>query len=110
MYESAIAAAPDELLFYSNLAAVFIETGELDSCLKLCRAVLARRRSIGSRLPGGVPRAKVAKIYLRMAACFAKQADFSAARTHASLANDQDSSPATLEVIAKYGVDKGGRG
>ena len=76
MYDMAIAAQPNEFVYYTNKAAALIEMSSFDTCLTFCRKVLARRQAMDAALPGGASAEKVAKAFCRMAACHERRGCF----------------------------------
>jgi stress-induced-phosphoprotein 1 len=69
MYDKAIETCPNDLTYYNNKCAVWIEMGEetYDKVIDMCKDLLLRRYEINGALSGGASFEKVAKIYLRMA-------------------------------------------
>eukprot|EP00746_Dinoflagellata_sp_MGD_P165034 gnl/MRDRNA2_/MRDRNA2_94073_c0_seq1.p1 gnl/MRDRNA2_/MRDRNA2_94073_c0~~gnl/MRDRNA2_/MRDRNA2_94073_c0_seq1.p1 ORF type:complete len:573 (-),score=192.98 gnl/MRDRNA2_/MRDRNA2_94073_c0_seq1:80-1798(-) len=76
LYDKAIAAEPNDLIYHNNKAAVYVELGELDKVLTMCQDLLDRRYEINSANSGGASFEKVAKVYNRMASVYEKQKEF----------------------------------
>jgi len=78
MYGKAIEKEPNDLTYYNNRCAVWIEMGEehYNTALDSCKDVIARRYEINSANPGGASFEKVAKVFARMAAIYEKQKQF----------------------------------
>lgn len=68
-YDKAIEKEPNDLTYYNNKCAVWIEMGEekFDQVLETCQDLMTRRYEINSANPGGASFEKVAKVYNRMA-------------------------------------------
>jgi stress-induced-phosphoprotein 1 len=77
-YDKAIEKVPNDLVYYNNKNAVWIEMGEqyYDKVLEVCQDLLNRRYEINTANPGGASFEKVAKIYCRMASVYEKRKDF----------------------------------
>jgi len=78
-YDQAIAAQPNDITYYNNKCAVWIEMGEYDKVLEACKDLVLRRYEINSANPGGGSFEKVAKVFCRMAAVHEKKKDYDAA-------------------------------
>jgi len=76
LYDKAIAVEPNELIYHNNKAAVYVELGEYDKVIEMCKDLLLRRYEINSANPGGGSFEKVAKVYNRMASVYEKQHNF----------------------------------
>eukprot|EP00429_Kryptoperidinium_foliaceum_P015662 CAMPEP_0176036634 /NCGR_PEP_ID=MMETSP0120_2-20121206/18144_1 /TAXON_ID=160619 /ORGANISM="Kryptoperidinium foliaceum, Strain CCMP 1326" /LENGTH=620 /DNA_ID=CAMNT_0017370021 /DNA_START=51 /DNA_END=1909 /DNA_ORIENTATION=- len=78
MYDKAIEKEPNELLYYNNKCAVWIEMGpeHYDEVLECLRDKIDRRYEINSANPGGASFEKVAKVYSRMASVHEKRREF----------------------------------
>jgi len=78
MYDKAIEKQPNDLVYYNNKCAVWIEMGEehWDSVLKTCEDLITRRYEINSANPGGASFEKVAKVLNRMASVHEKRKQF----------------------------------
>merc|ERR1712066_1152721 len=74
MYDKAIEKEPNDLTYYNNKCAVWIEMGEehYDEVLKTCKDLIERRYDINSANCGGASFEKVAKVFSRMAAVHEK--------------------------------------
>lgn len=78
MYDKAIEKEPNDLTYYNNKNAVWIEMGAdyYDKVLENCSDLLDRRYEINSANPGGASFEKVAKVYARMASVYEKRKEF----------------------------------
>jgi stress-induced-phosphoprotein 1 len=78
MYAKAIEKEPNDLTYYNNRCAVWIEMGEekYDTVLESCKDVIQRRYEINSANPGGASFEKVAKVFARMAVVYEKRKQF----------------------------------
>merc|ERR1719203_2346529 len=78
MYDKAIEKMPNDLIYYNNKCAVWIEMGEeyYDKVLETLQDLVVRRYEINSANPGGASFEKVAKVFSRMAAVYEKRKQF----------------------------------
>jgi len=78
MYDKAIEKMPNDLIYYNNKCAVWIEMGEeyYDKVLETLQDLVTRRYEINSACPGGASFEKVAKVFSRMAAVYEKRKQF----------------------------------
>mmetsp|Transcript_173689 Transcript_173689/g.422463 ORF Transcript_173689/g.422463 Transcript_173689/m.422463 type:complete len:405 (+) Transcript_173689:134-1348(+) len=78
MYDKAIWKEPNDLTYYNNKCAVWIEMGQeyYDSVLSTCQDLINRRYEINSANPGGASFEKVAKVFARMASVHEKRKQF----------------------------------
>lgn len=72
-YDEAIALDPNEILYFNNKAAVYMEMGNYAACLAECNKALERRYEVKADYEA------VAKVYNRMAACYTRQNDYAKA-------------------------------
>jgi len=81
MYDKAIEKEPNDMIYYNNKCAVWIEMGTeyYDKVLETCQGIIDRRYEINSANPGGASFEKVAKVYARMASVYEKRKDFDTA-------------------------------
>ena len=81
MYDKAIEKEPNDLTYYNNKGAAWIEMGPkyYDRVLECLRDQVERRYEIESSNPGGATSEKVAKVYSRMAAVYEKRKEYDAA-------------------------------
>lgn len=81
MYDKAIEKEPNDLTYYNNKNAVYIEMGEeyWDKVLDNCKDIIARRYEINSANPGGASFEKVAKVFSRMASVYEKRKQYDTA-------------------------------
>ena len=78
MYDKGIEREPNELTYYNNKCAVWIEMGEerYDSVLETGRELVSRRCKINTANPGGASGEKVAKVFCRMASVHEKRGEY----------------------------------
>lgn len=78
MYEKAIEKEPNDIIYYNNRNAVWIEMGEeyWPKVLESCEDLIKRRYEINSANPGGASFEKVAKVFARMASLYEKTHEF----------------------------------
>jgi len=74
-YDKAIECDPEDTLFVTNKAAVYLEKGETDKCIELCDSVIERSKD------GYYDYKKLSKAYARKGAALAKQSKFDEAMT-----------------------------
>jgi len=81
-YDKAIALEPNDLTYYNNKNAVYIEMGadHWEKVLENCKDLLERRYEINSANSGGASFEKVAKVYVRMASIYEKRKEFAKAK------------------------------
>lgn len=79
MYDKAIEKQPNDITYYNNKCAVWVEMGEYDKVLETCKDLIERRYEINSANPGGGSFEKCAKVFCRMACVHEKKKDFDAA-------------------------------
>jgi len=80
-YDKAIEKEPNDLVYYNNKCAVWVEMGDqyYDKVLETCKDLLERRYEINSANRGGASFEKVAKVLNRMASVYEKRKDFATA-------------------------------
>ena len=98
-YDMAIAACPNDLVYYNNKAAVLIELENLPECLKMCHGLVDRLHHIRHADPAGATDFKVARTLGRIATCFQRQQRYSKALEHWRLAHARHASPQTKKGI-----------
>lgn len=81
MYDKALEEQPNDITYYNNKCAVWIEMGAkdpayYDKVLETCRDLAVRRYEINSANPGGGSFEKVAKVFCRMAAVYEKRKQY----------------------------------
>lgn len=78
MYDKAIEKEPNDLVYYNNKCAVWIEMGTdyFDKVLECLQDKVDRRYEINGTLPGGASFEKVAKVLARMAVVHEKRKDY----------------------------------
>jgi len=78
MYDKAIEKEPNDLTYYHNKCAVWIELGEesYSKVLETCQDLIERRYEINTANSGGASFEKVAKVYARMASVYERQGKF----------------------------------
>mmetsp|Transcript_116986 Transcript_116986/g.277885 ORF Transcript_116986/g.277885 Transcript_116986/m.277885 type:complete len:579 (-) Transcript_116986:123-1859(-) len=114
-YDKALEKAPDDLTYYNNKCAVWMEMGEENypKVLKTCEDLISKRYEINSRNPGGASFEKVAKVYTRMASVYEKQKRFDEAIAMYNKALTEDNNRLTRNLLReaerakeKYEKDK----
>jgi len=100
-YDKAIAKEPNDLIYYNNKNAVYVEMGSehWDKVLENCQDLLTRRYEINSANPGGASFEKVAKVYVRMASIYEKKKDFPNAKEMYQKALTEDNSRHTRNAL-----------
>merc|ERR1712151_1150050 len=75
MYDKAIEKMPNDITYYNNRCAVWIELGEAyyPKVIECCQDLITRRYEINTAHPGGASFEKVAKVYNRLASLYEKQ-------------------------------------
>lgn len=78
MYDKAIEKEPNDLTYYNNKNAVWIEMGSeyYDKVIENCKDLIARRYEINSANPGGASFEKVAKVFSRLAGLYEKMREY----------------------------------
>lgn len=81
MYDKAIALEPNDLTYYNNKNAVWIEMGKddetyYDKVLENCKDLITRRYEINTANPGGASFEKAAKVFCRMASVYEKRKQY----------------------------------
>ena len=69
-YDKAIEACPNDLTYYNNKAAVFLEQQRFDEVESMLKGVLEKKYEMNSALPGGASFEKVGKVLNRLASSF----------------------------------------
>lgn len=84
MYDKAISVQPNDLTYYNNRCAVWIEMGEehWDKVLETCQDLIDRRYEINGNNSGGASFEKVAKVLTRMASVYEKRKQYDQAITY----------------------------
>lgn len=100
-YDKAIAIEPNDLIYYNNKNAVYMEMGAeyYDKVLENCQDLLNRRYEINSANPGGASFEKVAKVLVRMASCYEKKKDFAQAKEMYQKALTEDNNRHTRNAL-----------
>ncbi|CAE7215506.1 unnamed protein product [Symbiodinium pilosum] len=101
MYDEALAKVPDDMTFYNNKCAVWMEMGQENypKVLETCQDLISKRYEINSRNPGGASFEKVAKVYNRMASVYEKQRKFDDAIAMYNKALTEDNSRQTRNAL-----------
>jgi len=101
MYEKAIEKEPNDLTYYNNKCAVWIEMGEeyYDKVLDLCKDLVSRRYEINSANKGGASFEKVAKVFCRMASVHEKRKQYDQAIEMYQKAQTEDNSKTTRNAL-----------
>ncbi|CAE8581767.1 unnamed protein product, partial [Polarella glacialis] len=81
MYDKAIEKEPNDLTYYNNKNAVWVEMGKkepeyLDKVMENCKDLVLRRYEINTANPGGASFEKVAKVFARMASVHERKLEF----------------------------------
>jgi len=81
-YDKAIEAEPNDITYYNNKNAVYIEMGPdyYDKVFESCQDLLNRRYEMNNALSGGAAFEKVAKVYVRMASIHEKKKEWDKAK------------------------------
>jgi len=100
-YDKAIAKEPNDLVYYNNKCAVWIEMGDAyyDKVLETCKDLITRRYEINSANPGGASFEKVAKVLNRMASVHEKRKEFDQAIEFYNKALTEDNNKATRNAL-----------
>lgn len=101
MYDEAIEREPNELIYYNNKCAVWIEMGEerYDSVLETGRKLVGRRCKINTANPGGASGEKVAKMFCRMASVHERRSEYKEAVEMYLKAQTEDDSRSTKNAL-----------
>lgn len=99
MYDKAIEKEPNDIVYYNNKCAVWIEMGEYDKVIECCEDVVRRRYEINSANPGGASFEKVAKVFNRMASVHEKRKDFDKAIEYYQKALTEDNNRQTRNAL-----------
>jgi len=104
MYDKAIEAQPNDIVYYNNKCAVWAEMGKTDptyyeKVLETCKDLLERRYEMNSANSGGASFEKVAKVYVRMAGVYEKQKNFDQAIEYYNKAMCEDNSRQTRNAL-----------
>ena len=101
MYDKAIEKEPNDLTYYNNKCAVWIEMGEekYDSVLETGMDLVSRRLAINAANPGGASLEKVAKVFCRMASVHVRRHDYNQAKAMYQKALTEDNSRSTREAL-----------
>jgi len=100
-YDKAIEKEPNDLVYYNNKCAVWIEMGEqyYDKVLETCKDLIARRYEINSANPGGASFEKVAKVLNRLASVHEKRKEFDQAIEYYNKALTEDNNRQTRNAL-----------
>jgi len=101
LYDKAIELEPNELIYYNNKCAVWIEMGpeNYDKVIETCEDLLKRRYEINGANPGGASFEKVAKVYARLASLYEKQKKYPEAIEHYKKSITEDNARATRNAL-----------
>lgn len=101
MYEKAIQKEPNDLTYYNNKNAVYIEMGDeyFDRVLENCKDLINRRYEINSANPGGASFEKVAKVFARMASVYEKRKQYAEAIEYYNKALTEDNNRHTRNAL-----------
>lgn len=100
-YDQAIEKEPNDLIYYNNKNAVYIEMGaeNYDKVMGICEDLIARRYEINGANPGGASFEKVAKIYARMASIHEKKKEFAKAKEMYEKSMTEDNTRSTRNAL-----------
>mmetsp|Transcript_145043 Transcript_145043/g.251844 ORF Transcript_145043/g.251844 Transcript_145043/m.251844 type:complete len:615 (-) Transcript_145043:66-1910(-) len=101
MYDKAIEKEPNDLIYYNNKCAVWIEMGPeyYPKVLTTCQDLVDRRYEINGSNSGGASFEKVAKVYCRMASVYEKQKEYDKAIEMYNKALTEDNSRHTRNAL-----------
>ena len=101
MYDRAIEKESNDLTYYNNKCAVWVEMGEekYDSVLETCMDLVSRRYEINTASPGGASFEKVAKMLCRMASVHEKRNNYDQAIEMYQKALTEDNSRSTRNAL-----------
>merc|ERR1719203_2662275 len=99
MYDKAIEKEPNDLVYYNNKCAVWIEMKEYDKVLECLQDKVDRRYEINGANPGGGSFEKVAKILSRMAVAYEKQKNIDMAIEFYNKSLLEDNTKATRNAL-----------
>merc|ERR1719235_1429966 len=111
MYDKAIEAQPNDITYYNNKCAVWIEMAKNDASyyekvMETCRDLLQRRYEMNSANSGGASFEKVAKVYNRMASVMEKQKKFDQAIEFYNKALTEDNNKQTRNALRELERNK----
>lgn len=92
-YDKAIELDPTDMTFFSNKAAVFLEQGNFDECIKQCEQAveIGRQYKSDSKI--------IAKAYARMATAYQKKDDLTNSQINFKKAVEEYSTPETCSKL-----------
>jgi len=101
MYDKAIEKEPNDLTYYNNKCAVWIEMGAeyYEKVLETCKDLTLRRYEINSANPGGASFEKVAKVFTRMASVYEKMKKWDDAIEYYNKALTEDNNRHTRNAL-----------
>mmetsp|Transcript_2569 Transcript_2569/g.3980 ORF Transcript_2569/g.3980 Transcript_2569/m.3980 type:complete len:618 (+) Transcript_2569:99-1952(+) len=101
LYEQAIAKQPNDMTYYFNKCAAWIEMGDehYQKVLDTCQDLLNRRYEMNSANPGGASFEKVAKVYSRMASVYERMKKFDDAIAMYNKALTEDNARQTRNAL-----------
>merc|ERR1719413_37084 len=101
MYDKAIEKEPNDLTYYNNKCAVWLEMGDeyYDKVLETCQDLVTRRYEINGANPGGASFEKVAKVLNRMASVHEKRKEFDQAIEYYNKALTEDNNRQTRNAL-----------
>merc|ERR1719235_1494941 len=111
MYDKAIEKQPNDITYYNNKCAVWIELAKNDASyyekvMETCRDLLQRRYEMNSANSGGASFEKVAKVYNRMASVMEKQKKFDQAIEFYNKALTEDNNKQTRNALRELERNK----
>merc|ERR1719203_67769 len=106
MYDKAIEKEPNDMIYYNNKCAVWVEMGEFDKVLACLQDLVDRRYEINGNNPGGGSFEKVAKILSRMAVVHEKRKDYDQAIEYYNRSLLEDNTKNTRNALRDIKVVK----
>jgi len=100
-YDKAIETEPNDITYYNNKNAVYIEMGPeyYDKVLDSCKDLLEKRYEMNTALSGGASFEKVAKVLNRMASTYEKKKEFDMAKEYYQKALTEDNNRHTRNAL-----------
>eukprot|EP00397_Hematodinium_sp_SG-2012_P036422 GEMP01039321.1.p1 GENE.GEMP01039321.1~~GEMP01039321.1.p1 ORF type:complete len:337 (+),score=80.57 GEMP01039321.1:43-1053(+) len=106
LYDQAIAAHPNEMVYHNNKAAVYMEMGEYEKAIEQLQGVLDRRYEINSANKEGATFEKAAKVMVRIATCLAKLKKFAEAKDMFQKALTEDNNKHTRNALREVELER----
>merc|ERR1719221_1132802 len=101
MYDKAIEQEPNDVTYYNNKCAVWVEMGPdyYDKVLEACKGILEKRYEMNSACPGGASFEKVAKVFNRIASVYERRKDYATAIEYYNKALTEDNNKTTRNAL-----------